>query len=67
MEALGLKVSQFVGIMGDALPDEERLFRAGEEARAYMVGAVNRLRARQGLPPVRLEPPEEPGAPIFGT
>lgn len=67
MEALGLKVSQFVGIMGDALPDEERLFRAGEEARAYMVGAVNRLRARQGLPPVRLEPPEEPGTPIFGN
>ena len=44
------------------LVDEERLVRAGEEARAYMVGAVNRLRARQGLPPVRLEPPEEPGA-----
>ena len=44
-EALGLKVSQFVGLMGDAPPDEDEQFLRQSEAREHMRRLVERLRA----------------------
>ncbi|MEA5066954.1 MAG: DEAD/DEAH box helicase [Eubacteriales bacterium] len=43
-EALGLKVSQFVGLMGDAPPDEDEQFLRQSEAREHMRRLVERLR-----------------------
>ena len=42
-DALGLKVSQFVSLMGDAAPDPDESFMQQQEAREYMRRLVERL------------------------
>lgn len=42
-EALGLKVSQFVALMGDGMPDRQREALAGAQAREHMERLVARL------------------------
>ena len=45
-EALGLKVSQFIAIMGDGAPDPSREALASSQARAHMERLVARLMER---------------------
>jgi len=42
-DALGLKVSQFVGLMGDAPQDQADVIHSAQEARNYVERLVNRL------------------------
>ncbi len=42
-DALGLKVSQFVGLMGDAPQDQADVISSAQEARSYVERLVNRL------------------------
>lgn len=44
-EALGLKVSQFVALMGDSVPDQAREALSSSQARAHMERLIARLRA----------------------
>ena len=43
-DALGLKVSQFIGLMGDELPDQHEEFLLQSEAREHIKRIVERLR-----------------------
>ena len=42
-DALGLKVSQFVGLMGDTPPSEDQMLQGAQEATQYMDRLLNRL------------------------
>ena len=47
-QALGLKVSQFIGLMGDRTPTQEETWAQQSEARAHIRALVERLRAEGG-------------------
>ena len=47
-EALGLKVSQFVGLMGDKPPTEEQALSQAQEARSYIERLIRRLGDNEG-------------------
>ncbi len=47
-DALGLKVSQFVGLMGDAPQSQTEALQSAQEARRYVERLVNRLLADVG-------------------
>lgn len=47
-DALGLKVSQFVGLMGDAPQSQTEAMQSAQEARRYVERLVNRLLADVG-------------------
>ena len=48
-EALGLKVSQFVGLMGDRPQTEEQALRQAQEARSYIERLIRRLGDTEGI------------------
>ena len=45
-DALGLKVSQFVGLMGDGKPDRQQELLRQSEARDHIRRVVEKLRAK---------------------
>jgi hypothetical protein len=47
-EALGLKISQFVGLMGDKWESEEDREIAGYEASSHMQKVLEKLRKMKG-------------------
>ena len=46
-DALGLKISQFVGLMGDAQPEPEEQLFAESQAREHILALVDRLLSEQ--------------------
>jgi SWI/SNF-related matrix-associated actin-dependent regulator 1 of chromatin subfamily A len=55
-EALGLKVSQFVNMMGDRFESEEDRLLAQSAADTHITRVINRLREKAGLPPLEDRP-----------
>ncbi|MFA6698261.1 MAG: hypothetical protein WCS08_07740, partial [Eubacteriales bacterium] len=60
-EALGLKVSQFVNMMGDSFESEEDRLLAQSAAQDHILRVINRLRLKAGLPALEQEPRAEQG------
>jgi SWI/SNF-related matrix-associated actin-dependent regulator 1 of chromatin subfamily A len=63
-EALGLKVSQFVNMMGDRFETEEDRILAQSAADMHIHRVINRLRERAGLPPLQQNQVQET-SPVF--